>query len=340
MSRRLPRAALVLPASLVALGTTACTGPEAFLDAGGPAAADIAWIWWVMFGLGMAVYLAVHVLVGVPVWRVWRGQHGPVDDARELVVERRLLVGGGIVGTSVILFLLYFLAAPISVAVAPDRANPDGDEVLIEVVGHQFWWEVRYPDHDIVTANEITIPVGQTVRFRLSSADVIHSFWIPKLHGKVDMTPGHTTELVLEAERPGHYRGRCTEYCGIAHAQMILHVFAEEPDDFDAWLETEAAPAREPQTDEEQRGRDVFLTTTCVYCHTVRGHGPPSAVGPDLTHFASRTTIAAGILPNTREHLRTWIIDPQSLKPGAPMPGTALDGAELQALLDYLESLE
>jgi cytochrome c oxidase subunit II len=338
--RRLPRRRW-LALGVLALGLSACTGPEAFLEAGGPAAEEIAWIWWVMFILGVGVYIAVLGLVGVPVWRNWRRRHPPVDDERELVVERRFLFGAGIIGSSIILFVLYLVAAPVGVAVAPALGgNPDGDEITIEVVGHQFWWEVRYPDHGFVTANEITIPAGQRVRFRLESADVIHSFWIPQLHGKVDMTPGHTTELVVEAERLGEYRGRCTEYCGIAHAQMLFRVFAVEADEFEQWVDAQAEPARDPETDEQRRGREVFLSSSCVYCHTIRGHGPVSEIGPDLTHFASRETIGAGILPNTRGHLAGWIVDPQALKPGNPMPGTAIAGEELRLLLDYLESLE
>jgi cytochrome c oxidase subunit II len=324
----------------VALLVGGCQGPEAFLDTAGPAAREIAWIWWVMFGLGTAVYVAVLGLVAVPIWRRRRGRHGPRDDARELVVERRFLVGAGIIAPTIILIVLYLLAAPVLVAVSPSGANPaDDDEITIEVIGHQFWWEVIYPDHEVVTANEIHIPAATPVRFRLISEDVIHSFWIPRLHGKVDMTPGHVTELVVEADEPGHLRGRCTEYCGIAHAQMILHVFVEEPEDFEAWLAEQAEPAAEAETEELLRGQEIFRTA-CIQCHTVRGVGPSTRVGPDLTHFASRSTLGAGILPLTREHLETWIIQPHELKPGAPMPGTPLDDDEMRLLLDYLESLE
>jgi cytochrome c oxidase subunit II len=336
VSRRRARAGIILVLSVAAL--SGCTGPEAFLDAGGPAAREIRGLWWLMFGLGVTVYLGVLGLISVPLWRRWRRRHPAIDDVRELLIERRFVVWLGIVGPAIILFTLYLTAAPVLVATAPERANPDADEEVIEVIGHMFWWEVRYPDHDVVTANEITMPAGEEVRFRMTSADVIHAFWIPRLHGKVDMTPGHTTELVIEADEPGHFRGRCTEYCGIAHAQMILHVFAVEPDEYESWIAEQAEPAPEPETAEEQRGQEIFLDS-CIYCHAVRGHGPSTEVGPDLTHFASRETLAAGILPLERDRLATWIRDPHELKPGAPMPGTALADEDLEALLDYLESL-
>lgn len=324
--------------AVAALAVSGCTGPETFLDAGGPAAREIRGLWWIMFTLGVAVYVGVLGLIAVPVWRRWRREHPEIDDARDLLLEKRFVVWLGLVGPAIILFGLYLTAAPVLVATAPAGADPDADEEVIEVVGHTFWWEVRYPDHDVVTANEITIPAGEEVRFRMTSGDVIHSFWIPQLHGKVDMTPGHTTELAVEANEPGHFRGRCTEYCGIAHAQMILHVLAVERDEYDTWLAEQAEPAPDPQTAEEQRGQEIFLDS-CIYCHEVRGHGPSTEVGPDLTHFASRDTLASGILPRERDHLETWILDPHELKPGAPMPGTALDEEDLEALLDYLESL-
>lgn len=333
---RRPRTSLAL--ALVALSLVGCTGPEAFLDAGSAATREIAGLWWIMFGLGVAVYISVLGLVAVPVWRRSKRRHPEVDDARDLLLEKRFVIWLGVVGPAIILFGLYLTAAPVLVATAPERTGPDDEELLVEVIGHMFWWEVRYPDHDITTANEIHIPAGQNVRLRMTSADVIHAFWIPKLHGKVDMTPGHTTELVVSADEPGHFRGRCTEYCGIAHAQMILHVFAEGSDDFEDWLGRQAEPAPEPETTAQEHGQQVFADS-CIYCHTVRGLGPSREVGPDLTHFGGRDTLAAGIVPNERDLLATWIRDPHELKPGAAMPGTSLDDDDLEALLDYLETL-
>jgi cytochrome c oxidase subunit II len=208
-------------------------------------------------------------------------------------------------------------------------------------VAEKFWWRVRYPQYDIETANEIHIPTGERVRIRLTSADVIHSFWIPKLAGKIDATPGHTTEQVLETDEPGRYRGRCTEYCGLAHAQMVVFVVAQERQEFDDWLTTQQEPRPLPVDDDRlEHGRQIFFGSSCAYCHAVQGHGPPNTIGPDLTYLATRDTIAGGILPNTRGFLAGWIVDPQAQKPGNLMPGTQIAGDELDALLDYLESLE
>jgi cytochrome c oxidase subunit 2 len=211
--------------------------------------------------------------------------------------------------------------------------------VTVEVIGHQFWWEIRYPDSGVVTANEITIPAGEPVRLLLRSADVIHSFWVPQLHGKMDLVPGRENTFWVTADTPGRYRGICAEFCGIQHAKMHKLVVALDRPDFDAWLQDQQAEAAEPATEQARRGREVFLQSSCVECHAVRGHTPPNDVGPDLTHLASRFTLAAGILPNNRGALGGWLLDPQSQKRGARMPPTNLSGPDLQALLDYLEAL-
>lgn len=323
---------LVGELSLLVVLATACEGPESFLDTAGPAAEEIAGLWWIMFALGLGVYAVVMGFVAVPIWRRWRRRRGPPSDERDLIVERRFL-GGVIGGSIVILFSLYLVAAPVLVSTSP--SGQDHQDITVDVIGRQFWWEVRYPDHDVITANEIHIPAGRTVRFRITSGDVIHAFWIPRLHGKVDMTPGHTTELVVTADEPGHYRGRCTEYCGIAHAQMILHVYAHEPGEFEEWMEE---LADEPETDGQDEGRAVFASH-CAACHTVRGDFPSSPVGPDLSDFALRQKLASGVVDNDRENLRRWILDPHDVKPGAAMPATRLERDDLEALLDYLESL-
>jgi cytochrome c oxidase subunit II len=340
-------------AALLATGLLAagCSGPENWLDPAGPAADTAATIWWILFGLGTAVYVVVMVLVVLAFRRGRRREdHDPalVDGsagAEEGRVPWRLVLFGGIVGPAVVLLALNLITAPLSAAMGDRGASAAGadletGEVVIDVVAEKFWWRVHYPDQGVVTANEIHIPTGEAVRLRISSADVVHSFWIPRLAGKIDATPGHTTELVLETDEPGRYRGRCTEYCGLAHAQMIVFVVAEEPDDFDRWIEHQREPQPQPEDPRIEEGRQVFFGSSCVYCHTVAGHGPPNTIGPDLTHLASRETIAGGILPNDRAHLGGWIIDPQAQKPGNLMPGTQIAGDELAALIDYLESLE
>ncbi|HLU83462.1 MAG TPA: c-type cytochrome, partial [Trueperaceae bacterium] len=211
--------------------------------------------------------------------------------------------------------------------------------LTIEVIGHQWWWEVRYPESGVVTANEVVIPVGETVRLELSSVDVIHSFWVPVLNGKMDLIPGQTTSLPLEASLAGEYFGFCAEFCGVQHARMNLLVVAQERSDFDAWLATQQLAAPPPNDATTLAGQQVFLGSACVYCHTVRGTNASGKLGPDLTHLASRRLLGAGALPNTRGNLAGWIVNSQTTKPGNRMPPMYLGGSELQSLLAYLETL-
>jgi cytochrome c oxidase subunit II len=209
----------------------------------------------------------------------------------------------------------------------------------IQVIGHRWWWEVRYPGERIATANEMAIPVGQTVRVRLQTADVIHSFWVPELDRKADMIPGRTTKLEFTADRPGTYLGECQEYCGLQHARMRFQVEAMAPSDFADWLRRERSGAPPPDNVTEREGLRVFLDRGCANCHAISGTPALGQVGPDLTHLASRKLIAAATLANTRGRLAAWISDPQHFKRGALMPRLDLSGPELQELLDYLESL-
>jgi cytochrome c oxidase subunit II len=221
-------------------------------------------------------------------------------------------------------------------------AEPDA--LTVRVTGHQWWWEVQYQDpaynRRVSTANEIHIPVGRRVRLEVQSRDVIHSFWVPNLHGKLDLIPGYSGTTYFQADEPGVFMGRCAEYCGLQHARMDIRVIAESPEKFAAWYEGQLRAAPAPADTVQQKGQQVFLSKGCVMCHTVRGTPANSRVGPDLTHLASRMTIAAGTLPNTRGHLAGWVLDPQRIKPGVRMPPNPLAADELQALLDYLQSLK
>jgi cytochrome c oxidase subunit 2 len=210
-------------------------------------------------------------------------------------------------------------------------------QLTIEVIGHMWWWEVRYPG-GVETANEIHVPVGETVRFEVSSVDVIHSFWVPELAPKIDMIPGRTNVLDVRAERPGTYRGQCAEFCGLQHANMALFVVAEARAEFDAWLRNEALPAPVPGPG-ATAGLGILLDSSCVGCHTIRGTEASGTLGPDLTHVAARQTLAAGTIANTHENLAAWISHPQSIKPGAVMPPTELSPQELSAVVEYLEGL-
>ncbi len=222
-------------------------------------------------------------------------------------------------------------------------SSPGGEpELVVEVTGHQFWWEVRYPEQGVVTANEIPIPAGRPVEFRVTSADVIHSFWVPRLAGKLDMSPGRTNRLRAMADEPGLYRGQCTEFCGVQHALMSLLVVAREPAKFDAWMARRRGAARPRLDSAALRGRGVFFEAGCSSCHAIRGVNEPDYtgdVGPDLTDLAGRRTLGALTLRNTRGNLAGWILDPHQFKPGVRMPPTVLSGPEMQALLAYLETL-
>ena len=215
----------------------------------------------------------------------------------------------------------------------------------ISVTARMWWWEVRYRDPDsgreIVTANEIHVPVGQSVYVGLNASDVIHSLWVPALAGKRDMIPGRVTGLTLRAERPGVYRGQCAEFCGAQHARMALFVVALAPEAFRDWLRRQAQPARRPTDALLERGRAAFLEQRCQACHTIRGVAEAARLGPDLTHVGSRIRIGAGLLRTHKGTLASWIADPQALKPGVFMPaGAGIDGEALRALAAYLEHLQ
>jgi cytochrome c oxidase subunit II len=242
--------------------------------------------------------------------------------------------------TVIVLFVM--LGRSVLTGYALDQL-PTEDALEIEVTGHQWWWQVHYRDADpsqgITTANEIHIPVGRPVVLALASSDVVHSFWVPSLHGKRDLVPGHVNTLTLRADRPGVYRGQCAEFCGQAHALMALWVVAEPAAAFEAWRAAQRKTPPAPETPETKRGQQVFLGGPCVLCHTVAGTSAQSNAGPDLTHFASRKSLAAASLPNTRGHLAGWLLNAQSLKPGSTMPNIGLSADDLHALIAYLETL-
>jgi cytochrome c oxidase subunit 2 len=249
----------------------------------------------------------------------------------------------GIVISALILAAVFVYSA----VVLADDARPDSPPHLaVKVTGHRWWWEVEYmsPDssnahQNVVGANEIHIPVGEPVQILGTAADVIHSFWVPQLQGKIDLIPGQTNVFWIRADKPGRYRGQCAEYCGLQHAHMIFWVVAQPRAEFDAWLAHARQPATAPQSPLEAEGKQAFLTAPCVLCHTVRGTGAGGKLGPDLTHVGSRLTIGAGTLANTQGNLAGWIENAQAIKPGVAMPRLDLPPATMQKILAYLESL-
>lgn len=327
----------------LAMSVPGFSGNQTSLNPIGPAAQHIehefALIFWIT---GTVYFLTLLVLVVF----VYRRRHTlETMPAPEVPSERseRLAsraVGGAIIATVVLLFVMMIGSFMTSRALG----KMNGDQaVRIDVYGHQWWWEVHYPnaepDHIVVTANEIHVPVGVPIRIHGTSRDVIHSFWAPNVHGKRDLMPGYNTEIVMEADQPGRWRGQCAEYCGEQHAHMSFYMVAEPMSEFNKWLAAQVQSAPDPTTPQTVHGQQVFLTHSCVMCHTIRGTTAGSRVGPDLTHVASRATIAAGELPNTIGNLAGWISNPQDIKPGCRMPPNEMSGSDLQDLLAYLETL-
>jgi cytochrome c oxidase subunit II len=325
-----PRLSLVL----LAVSLAGCAGDQSSLDPAAREAQAIAEHTWFVMGVSTAVYVVVMALLAFVLVRRRRRSPREGDDRIATI-----LVTLGAVITTVI--VLWFLVDAIGTGRKLEAISTP-DQLKVEVIGHQWWWEVHYLRGEqrlLTTANEIHIPVGATVVFELLSRDVIHSFWVPNLHGKLDMIPGKRNRLAIRAQRAGVYRGQCAEFCGLQHAHMGMLVIAQEPGEFRDWMAAQQRPAPEPQTPDQLRGREVFLSSQCIVCHRIRGTIAGGSTGPDLTHLASRRTIAAATLPNRRGQLAGWIADPQSIKPGNRMPANQFPPDDFHALLSYLESL-
>jgi cytochrome c oxidase subunit II len=318
---------------------------QSALQAAGVQARHIEGLWWLFFWVCVVAYVLVVAATVLAIAHRRRARSAGEETPEVVPSPRRerplvLVVGVSIGLTVIALFLLLwgdFVTRRELRALASERP------LDVRVTGRQWWWEFQYPDsvpsREVTTASELHIPVGRPVRFDLRSADVIHSFWIPSLSGKKDLIPGSSIAWVAQADREGVLGGQCAEFCGLQHATMRFLVIAEEESKFQAWLESQRASAREPATAMERHGRDVFLGSTCAMCHAVQGTPARSRLGPDLTHVGSRLRIASAALPNTREHLRRWIEEPQSIRPGVRMPDQKFDGRDLDALVAYLESL-
>lgn len=306
------------------------------LDPAGPAARRIEGLWWLLFWISIVVFVIVLALLAAAIVRGRNSQDDAVDKRPVSWGEPFILIAGVVIPSIVLVAVFLVSLRDMDALSAPDEPTA----LTIEVIANDWWWEVRYPETGAVTANEIHIPAGEPVRIELTTDDVIHSFWVPRLQVKVDTVNGRVNEMWIEADEPGRYRGQCAEFCGLQHANMLFYIVAEPRAEFDEWLANESEDAPEPTTASEERGQEVFLTSTCVGCHAIRGTEATAQVGPDLTHFAGRETFASGILQTTRGNLAGWILDPQALKEGVTMPPTELEGDELAALLDYLESLE
>jgi cytochrome c oxidase subunit 2 len=321
-----------LPSLAMLLLCGGCSGWQSALDPQGPSSHALGQLLQGFVLVLTAIWLCVLVVLAVALRR--RAAVAPATAAR-----RAGIAVWAACGATVTVVVGLTLASYLTTRVVSAEAEAP---VVIRVRALQWWWEVTYPGEagpDLVTANEIRIPAGRPVRIELSAADVIHSFWVPNLAGKQDMIPGRDNVLTLTARQPGSYRGQCAEFCGMQHAHMAFMVIAEPPEAFAAWRASQQAEATAPADAEEAFGRRVFEQKPCGACHTVRGTEAKGTNGPDLTHLASRATLAAGMLPMTRGALAAWIADPQTIKPGNNMPMVPLTAGELQAVSAWLAGL-
>lgn len=318
-------------------------GNQTSLNPVGPASHHIEHEFALIFWITASVYVLTLLVLVVAVFRKRYTLNNlpepqPPSEASERFATRA--VAGAMIGTLVLLFVMMIGSFMTSRAMG----KMNGEQAMtIDVYGHQWWWEVHYPnaepDHIVVTANEIHVPTGIPIRIHGTSRDVIHSFWVPNVDGKRDLLPGYNTDIVMQVNQPGRWRGQCAEFCGEQHAHMSFYMVAESKSDFDKWAAAQVQSAAIPTTPQTIHGQQVFLSHACVMCHTIRGTTAGSRVGPDLTHVASRSTIAAGELPNTVGNLAGWISNAQDIKPGCRMPPNEMSGSDLQDLLAYLETL-
>lgn len=328
---------------LLSLGAVCgCSGVQSVMTPVSDQASRIEALYWVIFWICLAAFvLTMLAFARVSRSRVQTAEPAPVMEDKKGDRRAAVLVGAAIGITFLSVFTVLVLSIITGKKVSGlESKNP----VAIEVTGHQWWWEIRYPnsqaDQTVLTANEIHVPVGKPVVILTASRDVIHSFWAPNIQGKRDLLPGYQSALWIQVDKPGRYRGQCAEYCGHQHAHMAFEIVAESDEEFALWLAKQRGNAFNPSDPTAQHGRDVFLNHACVMCHTIRGTGAASKVGPDLTHLASRRMIAAGTLPNTPGALGGWITDPQNIKPGNRMPPNPMQPDDLQALISYLRTLQ
>ena len=348
MRMRSPRRAQITRAITLVLLLAACrpTDTQSFLYPKGEAAERVETLWWILFSLGMTVYV---IVLGLLAWALLRGRRRDPDRPGDRIRDRApanasamlwIGVGGFLIPT---LIILVVFGVTLRTLWAEGRGERGAGELTVTVIGHQWWWDFEYhsdtAERRLRVPNELYIPVGVDVRVVLETRDVLHSFWVPELRGMQDLVPGRRNVIRLRADTAGVFRGQCTEFCGMQHARMALLVVALPRPEFDAWYEQQLRPAPEPADSITRVGRDVFLSRNCALCHAVRGTPAHARAAPDLTHLASRRTLAAGTLRNNRGNLGGWISDPQSIKPGAHMPPVDLTSHELQALLSYLETL-
>ncbi len=320
---------------VLALFITSCSGrdPQDTLSAAGEVAKKQQELFWIIFAWATLVFVLVEGVLLFVLVRFRRRSESEMP--AQTHGNNRLEIAWTVAPA----LILIFIAIP-TVASIFDLAKEHDVSMRVKVIGHQWWWEFQYPGLGVVTANELHIPVGEVVAFDLESADVIHSFWVPKLAGKQDAVPGRSNPLWVKADAPGTYLGQCAELCGIQHAQMRLRIVVQEKAQFDQWVKDQRTPVSAPGAPALVKGSQI-VQQKCAACHTVQGlAGAVGKVGPTLTHIGGRGTIASGVLNNTPENLARWIRDPQEVKRGALMPALGLSEDEIQAVVPYLQSLK
>jgi cytochrome c oxidase subunit II len=318
-------------------------GPQTPLNPAGPQALHIEHTFFLIFWITSIVTAIVFGVLALGVLRRHaKGTIPPAFNVDSKTERRATWVVGAAIGITVILLFVMMISSFITSHRTAVLA--DSTALTINVYGHEWWWEIEYPNEAqptqiFHTANEIHVPAGAVVDIHGTSRDVIHSFWAPNIHGKKDLLPGYWNDLTFEVDQPGTWRGQCAEFCGLQHAHMAFNIVAQSREDFDHWYQGQLKPAAEPQTPQTLHGRDVFLSHPCMMCHTIRGTTAGANVGPDLTHIASRSTIAAGTLVNNVGNLTGWIANAQSIKPGCRMPPNPMPASDLNDLVAYLETL-
>ena len=296
-------------------------------------AADILGSFYIVLGVAAVIFA---IVAGLTVYAVIRFRSRKGREPKQYSENVRLEV----LWTTIPLLIvagLFFVAVRVMSQVNPPALGKKPD---LTVVAHQWWWELHYPQSGVTAANEIHLPVGRQLLLRLESADVIHGFWVPSFGQKIDVIPGHPNHVWLNITRPGLYLGTCNSFCGMAHAHMGIRVFAQSPEDFSAWLAHQRQPASPPSAAGAKKGAEVFREKNCVNCHSIAGLATRGRVAPDLTHVASRTTLASGTIANTPENLAKWLQDPQSVKKGVLMPDIGLKTDQIKYLTAYLEGLK
>jgi cytochrome c oxidase subunit II len=303
---------------------------QSALHPAGPAATIIADLWWFLFFLCSAVFVIVMAFLAYAIFKKKKknSTEAPLGN------NRFIILSGGIIPFFVLTGMLFY-----SLIVTFGLRMPNST-LTIDVIGHQWWWEVHYPQYGVYDGNEIHIPAGQPVRLRLTSADVIHSFWAPNLHGKMDALPDKVNQFWIQSDQTGVFRGQCAEYCGLQHAWMAFKVVVLSEENFEHWLISRQKPAPHPTSPLQKRGKEVYFEASCHNCHAIQGTQAVGRIGPDLSSLASRQTIGSGLLPNNHANLSGWITNPQALKPGNRMPPSYLNPHDLHALMEYLETLK